>query len=114
MVESFSDMIVYKTAVMLSNPGDNKIYYADTIEYEGKLWLVPTWLESPSLSYKLPERIVCIETLAHMKAGMPGVDYVLNNPIPRDVLYGQILPELKEKYVVKMRPDIRVSIPTIH
>jgi len=107
-------MNIYKTAVILSDPGDNKIYHADTIEYEGKLWIVPTWIESPFLSYKLPERIVCLQTLRHQKSDTHGVDYILNDPIPRYVLYGQIPHTSEYAAIVRIRPDIKVPIPKIH
>lgn len=95
--------------------GEAIIYMADTIEYEGKMWLVPEWLEAPSEGWKTPERIVCLDGFPHQKveSGVPA-DFVLNKPIPKDVLYGQIPKQSKYASLVIMRPDIKVSIPTIH
>ena len=105
-------MTILQTAMFVSGEGKAVIYLADTIEHEGKLWIVPTWLESPALPYKMPERIICLDNLPHQKG--PPHDFVLNYPIPKDVLYGQVPTKLKDKYIVIMRPDIKVPIPTIH
>ncbi len=91
------------------DPQGGVIYKMDTIEYINKFWLVPAWLESPYLAYKMPDRIICLENLPHQKSNLPETDFVLNNPIPKDVLDGKIIPELKDKYVVIIRPDIKIS-----
>jgi hypothetical protein len=93
----------------------NKILQCDTIEHEGKIWLVPKWLASPAEGVQRPERIVRIDLLPHQKldrkpGGIPA-DYVLNVPIPRDVLDGPILPGKGSEFEVVPQPDIQVLLP---
>lgn len=104
-------MKIFKTIVTLSGTGKGIIYKADTIEYEGKMWLVPTWLETPSVGWKTPERIVCLDELPYQKASFGDADFILTNPIPKDVLFGQITDQSIFKSVVIIRPDIRIAIP---
>ena len=97
-------MNIYKTAVSIEN--DSSIYSVDTIEYEEKLWLVPSWLEAIGKSQKKPERIICLTYLGFQKTKFQGFDYLLNNPMPKDVLFGQIPSKLKNEYTILMSPDI--------
>lgn len=107
-------MKIFKT--MLSLEGEAIIYQIDTIEYEGKMWLVPRWLEASSEGWKRPERIICLDELRHQRgsSGIPA-DFILNDPIPRSVLLDQIQEQSKYSSLVIMRPDIRIPIepPTI-
>jgi hypothetical protein len=103
-------MKVLKTMLFLSGTGKAVMFKADTIEYENKFWIVPTWLEAPSEGWKTPERIVCLNSLPHQKSSFGDADFLVNNPIPKDILYGQIPTQLKDKYVVIMHPDIKVLI----
>lgn len=108
-------MNILKTAMMVSGEGKAIVYYTDTIEYEGNFWIVPKWLESPDLPYKMPERIICLDNLPHQKVE-PNLPYsfCLLNPIPRGILYDPIPSSLIGEYIVKIRPNIKVPIPKIH
>jgi hypothetical protein len=101
---------IYKTLVALANEGGD-IFTADTIKHEGKMWLVPTWLENPTEGYKIPERIVCLDTLQHQRTPEAQEDFCINVPIPRTVLYGPAPSLPAHGYVVKFRPDVRIPIP---
>lgn len=103
-----ASMKILKSLVFFDE-GDGNIYKVDTIEYEGGTWLVPGWLESPTLGYKIPERIVQIDCIRHQKtSGSSIADFVLNSPISRAVFDGQ---KTSLEYVVVERPDIRIPIP---
>jgi hypothetical protein len=104
-------MDILTTMMTVSDTGKAEIFAADTIKYQNKFWIVPTWLEEPNEGWKMPERIVCLENLPHQKGNFPGYHFVLTHPIPKEILYDHIPIELAHKYVVIMRPDIKVSIP---
>lgn len=100
-------MKILKTLV----PADDGLFVYDTIEYEGKLWLVPEWIDGiPTKGYSKPARIICLTVLPHSQ-GAAGADYALNNPIPKSVWQGHVPPELKNMYVVIENPDIVVETP---
>jgi hypothetical protein len=102
-------MKVFKTMVCLE--GEASIYQMDTIEHEGKMWLGPSWLEASSEGWKMPERIICQNDLPHQKAPSTiQADFILNNPIPKFVLFDEIWEQSKYASLVIMRPDIRIPI----
>jgi len=77
----------------------------DIIEYEGSHWMVPQWLDGyPSEGLSTPVRAIRIDFLPHSfdKQGCP----VLRNPIPQEVLNGQIT----DPYEVLERP-VNLAIP---
>jgi hypothetical protein len=108
-------MKIMKTLVGME--GEPHIVLVDTIEHEGKLWLVPKWLESPTEGVQRPERIVRIDTLQKDKIdrsrpnALPA-DHVLNAPMPRSVLQGPIQPGKDSAYEVIPQPDIEIPLPT--
>ena len=87
-------------------------FLIDTIEYDGKLWLVPSWLETPSEGWKTPARIILLDSLYH-QAIPPGgqYDFLLKLPMPKDVYEGRIPKESEGEYVVIERPDVKIPIP---
>lgn len=103
-------MKLFKTLV----PFDDGIYYVDTIEYEGELWLVPGWLDdTPSKGYSMPIRIIRVPAL--QPAGPSAqADYVLANPLPKGVYEGNVPTELENVYAVIDRPQIVVASPKIY
>ena len=99
-------MKIYKTMVAFDQ-ADGVIYQVDTIEYQGKFWLVPEWLESLAEKYKTPSRIVQIDCLKHQRTiGSPMADFVLSLPISKAVFDGE---ETRTGYVVIDRPPITVQ-----
>jgi hypothetical protein len=99
-------MVILKTAVIFSDFATGKIYKVDTIEYEGKMWLVPEWLDSPKSGWQMPARIICLDGLHYQKADGKEVDFVLNAGIPKSVFDGTQIP-LGDRYVVLERPGIQ-------
>jgi hypothetical protein len=101
-------MAVRKTIV--SREEDGAIFIADTIEYEGKLWIVPEWIEGPTIGTRCPARIICTDGLRLMPAPPAyQADYVLGLPLSRDVLEGRAT---KLGLDVRTRPDIILRIDT--
>lgn len=94
-------MRVLKTAVA----SGNSILTIDTIEYDGGLWLVLAWVDSPDRKLQVPHRILRIDQLAHTRPPkkIGPHDIVLHAPIPVSVLEGGFAPG----FVVVDRPDIK-------
>jgi hypothetical protein len=83
------------------------VYHVDTIEHQGKLWLVPEWLASPDAGWTKPARIVRLDTLHHDAIdGDFGFDYILIGSMPKAVLDGQLSPETSTSFEVIEKPDI--------
>lgn len=100
-------MKIFKTLVSF----EDGIFSCDTIEYKGKLWLVPEWLDGePKKGYSKPVRIICMSSLEQSDSFEEN-DYVLKDPIPKAVLDGHVPQGLENKYVVKENPPIIVYTP---
>lgn len=107
-------MRIYTTMISISgDPAlENGLHLADTIEYQGGLWLVPEWSEAPSEGWKKPKRIIRIDKFRHEP--MPGpypADYLLHETVPKAVLDGNAASALVIGFVVIEAPDISFEIP---
>ena len=91
---------ILKTVVALED-GDGTIFHMDTIEYQGRFWLVPAWLEAPSEGWKMPVRIICLDPLPHQKfpPGSGYGDFVLSGPLPKAALDAVAQPQLPVSYI---------------
>jgi hypothetical protein len=103
-------VLIEKTLVALA--GTNQIVSVDTIRHEGKLWLVPCWLEATAEGWSMPERIVCIDGLA---GGDLAPEFhpnrrMLNDPIPKSVLDGETDTAEGRTYAVVEQPNIRIQV----
>ena len=99
-------MKVLKTLAPIE--GTNRIDKIDTIEHEGKFWLVPQWLDIPAEGWTMPARIILLDTLRHQRLEPGGLaDFLLNDPLPKAVLEGHVLTEQAKQYVVVDKPPIR-------
>lgn len=99
-------MKIFKTLI---GSEDGKLRACDTIEHEGKLWLVPHWTVAPTEGWRQPTRIIRMDSLPHQK--MPenyADDFVLNGPIPKGVLLCEIPPEESHGFEVIDLPDIKL------
>jgi hypothetical protein len=67
--------------------GTNELKLCATIEYEGRLWLVPEWLEAPAEGWRVPARRILLDSLRHEPAppGYPA-QWVVLFPIPKAFL----------------------------
>jgi len=102
-------MKIFKTMMSFSDVAEGIIYKMDTIEYQGKMWLVPEWLDSPLRGWRMPARIICLDVLPHQKTSGTNApaDFVLNHGIPKSVCDGQIQTQAEDLFVVIERPDIK-------
>ena len=89
------------------------IMQCDTIEYAGGLWLVPSWINNPATGKRAPIRIVRMDKLQHQKQTFAGADYLLNNPIPTDVLDGVATLVAKVQCEVIENPPILIPMPDL-
>ncbi len=102
---------IYQTLIYYEG-GTGEIFCIDTIEYDGKMWLVPRWLEAPSEGWKTPERIILLDSLDHQATPADfEADFVLNLPVPKDVFEGRIPKGSEGEFVVIERPDVKIPIP---
>ena len=93
--------------------GGGAIQECDAIKYDGKLWLVPQWLDEPGSGTTKPRRIIRIDSLPHEPMTNPafGLDFILNGPLPKAVLDGVATPEQAAQYEIVELPEIEISMP---
>ncbi len=102
---------IYQTLISFEG-GSGKIFEIDTIEYDGKMWLVPYWLEAPSEGWKTPARIILLDSLDHQAAPAGfEADFLLKLPMPKDVFEGRIPKKSEGEFVVIERPNVKILIP---
>jgi hypothetical protein len=101
-------MKILKTLVKCAE--DGSLIIADTIEYEGRLWIVPAWLAGPTKGTEMPARIICVDDLPTTKPDPKyRVDLALKGPLTKDTLEGRSVPQ---GLVVIERPDIFRRVDT--
>jgi hypothetical protein len=101
---------VRKIAFLKADGGS--LFIGDAIEHEGKLWLVPEWLEGPTKGTECPARIVCLDGMPLNKPGpayQDRVDLVLSTPLHTDILEGR---RVSQNPLVIERPDIILNVDT--
>jgi hypothetical protein len=102
-------MAVYKAHVTIAGEV-YEIHTVDVIEHEGQFWLVPEWLDSPDRKWTKPARIVSLATIQHQTMRGP-IGFVVNDPIPKSVLFGQPSPEEASRFVIVEAPEIQLPHP---
>ena len=101
-------MTVRKTLIVRKE--DALPFVVDTIEYKGKLWLVPEWLRGPTDGTWSPVRIICTDALSLTKAEPEqDADFVLATPLSRSLLEGRAVTQ--DPLVIE-RPDISLREDT--
>lgn len=102
---------------MVGNDVDGGIYSVDVIKHDGKLWLVPHWLEVPSKKVSMPARMIRFDNQPHQQtSGSWTGDYILNGPVPKDLL-GPTTPKQKIpgwEYLELPEVEIPESVRPIH
>lgn len=112
---------------MVDDPGDAtifKVFVSDgtsifdlpAIEHQGKLWLVPQWLESTDGVWIRPALIISTENLhvQDLRGKGHAADFAVNAPIPKAVLEGRVRSPEAAGYVMVERPELRFRKPSIH
>jgi hypothetical protein len=105
------EMKIFKTWVHLYGDEKAGMCQVDTISYQGKLWLVPSWIDNRVAGLTMPARIICLDALPYERDPGAGCDFVLNESIPTAVFYGQIPPPPDSPYLVIESPDVRIPSP---
>lgn len=76
--------------------GDGYVVTCDGIAHEGKLWLVPSWLEHPTEPIAIPERIIRFDNFPYQEDLGGGLDYQnIQLPIPESALLGPMPPGIE-------------------
>jgi hypothetical protein len=105
-------MKIYKTLISFTDEYLGKIMQCDTIEFNGKFWLVPKWLDNLEEGTRTPLRIICLDYLPHQKTEDFGdVDFVINSPMPICVFDGEIPAETEYRFDIVESPDLWIDIP---
>ena len=78
-------MAIFK--VMVIGVENGTIAKCDGIAFEGKLWLVPHWIDAPAQGVTKPARLIRFDSLAHQhtQGSKYGAEYVVNYPIPKEL-----------------------------
>lgn len=100
------DPKIYSIIVKFTD--DGSLAQCAAIRHEGKLWLVPEWIDDPDAPLMRPERIVCIDGLPLKQGGTLGsrkFDWILRPEIPKALLTGPI-PATPGPVVVIAKPDL--------
>lgn len=85
----------------------------DTIEHEGRKWLVPIWLHNDATGTSKPERIICLDLLEHQKSNGLRFDFVLTRPMPKDAFFGHAQPLSKGIFLIVEHPSIEIDTQDI-
>jgi hypothetical protein len=97
-------MTVYHAQIIVA-ADVHEIHICDVISHEGQFWLVPEWLDSQDGKWTKPARIVPLATMPHQQGtGYP--EFVVNDPIPKSVLFGRPSPEEAHKFAIVEYPEI--------
>ena len=78
-------MKIYKTFLVIG--GEGAVVKMDTIENEGRYWLVPTWIDAKGGTVSTPERVIPLDQFEHQTSGGDIADFVVNSPIPKKVFH---------------------------
>ena len=90
--------------VVLSLEGSSGISRCDAFEGEGRIWLVPEWLEFQDGSARYPERLVPLDQFDHQKHPGDDAEYLITQPIPRAVFYSKSPEKEANGYEVHLNP----------
>jgi hypothetical protein len=91
-------------------PSADGLFECDALELDGLLWLVPDWLQNVEEGWMMPERMIRLTGAVPYQAtpGGPFGDYIVNDPIPADVLEGKGAKAGEVQFEVVERPNIRI------
>jgi hypothetical protein len=99
-----TSVTITKTLAIVAGEASPRVF--DTIEYEGKLWFLPYWIEGQIPGTVKPLRIICLGGLPtgepYFGQGYPEHDRVLVMRLGKETLEGTITQGL----VVVERPDV--------
>ncbi len=88
----------------------SKLIQCDAIEFERKLWLVPEWCDNEVEKKTWPARLIRFDNLPHQRSEGGQADYMVNTPIPEEVLSGKT----SKGFEVLQNPNIKFDIHSVH
>ena len=109
-------MKIEKTWVAFTGEPMTTALLCDTIEYEGRKWLVPAWYDRRDIGMSKPVRIICLDGFLEYAKGCPfapEADYMLLPPLPRAVYEGRDQMELGGQKAVIEFPDLEIRNPSL-
>lgn len=77
---------------------DGEIEHVDTVIHDGKLWIVPFWLDTSRAG-----RLIRIDSLPHQNSSFPGQNFVLNVTMPRTLFSRHLPSQVKGFEVLESR-----------
>jgi hypothetical protein len=87
----------------------------DTVEYEGRLWLVPDWIEYPGTGLMKPTRMIALDQLGYSAIPNFGnVKWVISHSPPKELFEGPALSPKVASYEVLVLPEVQFPIPSAH
>jgi hypothetical protein len=98
--------------VLVIDVENGTIAKCDGIEHEGKLWLVPHWLEVPAQGVTKPARIIRFDSIPHQRTpnSRQGVEYVINYPIPKELFGSQTPRQAIPGFEFQELPEITLPL----
>jgi hypothetical protein len=96
---------IKKTLVMFAGEPMSTQLLVDTVDYEERKWLVPKWLDRADIGMSRPRLAICLDGfLSYTIGGHPQADYLLLEPLSRDVYEGSAQLELGGRQAVIQLP----------
>lgn len=100
-------MKIYKATVIFGGG----LHKTDAIEFEGKLWLVPHWLDMPAQGVTMPGRIVRFDNLQYSDVrGTNLGDFVVNMSMPKELFAPESPKQPIAGYEYRELPEIRIPL----
>lgn len=90
-------------------PVGNEVWTIDGLEYDGRLWLVPEWLDIRDEGLTTPARRILMDALPHHRVrGQDLVRFIVNCQIPKAVLEGRTQSTPEREFHVETEPRIAI------
>lgn len=78
--------------VLIGSSESSELFTQDCVSLDGELWLVANWLQSPDGKWLAPDGAIRLDSLGvqESKEGHGGAEFLLNTPIPKSVMSGDL------------------------
>jgi len=92
---------------------EDGICYVDTIEHEGRLWIVPEWIDGwPAEGYSRPARAIRVDQLGCKPAPVGfECEWALQGSLPKAVFDGTTQSSEDTRFEILTLPEWYVEIP---
>jgi len=93
---------------------DGTVSQCDGCEHEGKLWLVPRWLDAPAQGVTKPARLVRFDSVPHQHTpnAPNGFEYVINYPMPKHLFEVQTPKQEMSGFEFVEMPELTFPLPS--